>query len=84
MQTIMINEQDVEQIRPVMSVNEHVGNLFVGLLVGLMLMLFDRGQRTASMSVAQPKPAARRGRRLLFLLGTGLLLFLLVLWIQGP
>lgn len=84
MQTIILNEQESEPMRPAMTVGNHVGNLFLGLLFGLLLMLFDRRHATEW----QPdQPQERHGswqRPLLIFIGVVLFLFLMVMLLIGP
>ena len=79
----MVSEQNLDPIES-MSIGKHFGNLFVGLLLGLVVTLFDR--RSQSMApVAGLRPQTRSwGRTLFSWLGGMLLVFLLIMLVVGP
>lgn len=82
MQTILLSEQDSEQRHAEMSMGSHVGNLFVGLLLGLFLIFLDRrNQQLTTQSPREP----RNWRRLFFTcLWLVAALFVLVNLAVGP
>lgn len=82
MQTILLSEQDSEQRHAEMSTGSHVGNLFVGLLLGLFLLFLDR----RNQQLAAPLPKQPRSWRYFFFtcLWVALALFLLVNVVMGP
>jgi tetrahydromethanopterin S-methyltransferase subunit G len=84
MQTIRHNEQESEVPRRALSVGRHMGNLLLGLLLGLLLVIFDRRQ---NIDPQRYQPLERRGGRqrpLLFFLGILLFLSLIVVLLIGP
>ncbi len=82
MQPILLSDQDSDQRHAEMSAGSHVGNLFVGLLLGLFLLFLDRRSQQLA---TQPPKEPRSWRRLFF---TGLwlaaALFVLVNLVMGP
>jgi len=84
MQTMMRSEQESEQTQPTMMGGSHVGNLFFGLFLGLLLLIFDRRH---NLDQLPPQPhKARSGGWRSFLIFCGVLLvilLLIVLWV-GP
>lgn len=82
MQPSLLSEQDREQRHAEMSTGSHVGNLFVGLLLGLFLLFLERrNQQLAS----QPPREPRSWRRFLFTcLWLTAALFVLFNLVVGP
>lgn len=83
MQTIILNDQESEQSQSTMSVNHPVGTLVFGLLLGLLLMLFDRRNQPQVLEL-QPERTGGWGRTLWVLLIIGVALFVLINLIIGP
>jgi hypothetical protein len=82
MQTFKLSEQDSDQRQSQMSVGNHVGNLWVGILLGLWLMLLDR--RNQRPGVSHPKQARSWQQTGLLYLGIGLALFVIANLLMGP
>ena len=82
MQPILLSEQDSEQRHAEMSAGSPVGNLFVGLLLGLFLIFLDRrNQQLTTQSPSEP----RSWRRIFFTcLWLAAALFVLVNLVTGP
>ncbi|MCE7987960.1 MAG: hypothetical protein DYG89_42895 [Caldilinea sp. CFX5] len=82
MQPILLSEQDSDQRHAEMSMGSHVGNLFVGLLLGLFLIFLERRNQQLA---TQPPRAPRSWRRILFTcLWLAAALFVLVNLAVGP
>jgi hypothetical protein len=82
MQPIILSEQDSDLRQAEMSAGSHVGNLFVGLLLGLFLFFLDRrNQQLATQLPSEP----RSWRRICFIcLWLAAALFVLVNLVTGP
>lgn len=83
MQTIIFTDQENDQSQSAMSVNHPVGTLFLGLLLGLLFMLFDRPNQPQAPAL-QPERTSGWGRTLGVLLLIGLTIFVLINVITGP
>lgn len=83
MQTIIFNEQESEPIQSISSVNHPVGTLVFGLLLGLLLMLFEQRNQPQALE-AESERAGGWGRTLGTVFVIGLALFILVNLILGP
>jgi len=81
MQTILLSEQDSEQIQPTMSVGGHVGNLFLGLFLGLLVLILDRRRGVEQLPQQQTN---RWARSTLFLVGAILVILLIIVFLIGP
>ena len=81
MQTILISEQDPEQISSTMSVGGHVGNLFLGLFLGLLVLLLDRRRGLEQLPSQQTN---RWVRSTLLLVGAVLAILLIIAFLIGP
>jgi hypothetical protein len=82
MQTILLSEQDSEQRHAEMSTGSHVGNLFVGVLLGLCLIFLD--QRNQRLAAQLPREPRSWRRSLLTYLVLAVALFVLVNLVVGP
>lgn len=81
MQTILLSEQDSEQIQSATSVSKHVDNLFLGLFLGLLVMILDRRRGGDQL------PHRQRGtwwRSTLLFGGSIGLILLVILLLMGP
>lgn len=75
--SVLVSEEEFEPIRTI-SGSEHVGNLFLGIFVGLLVMLFTRcSQATHAVATLLPSPK-HRGRNLLLRLGAIFVILLLM------
>lgn len=79
MQTIIISEPEREETMPQLGIGGHVGNLFFGLLLGLLVLIFDR-QHNSTPAHAQ----GSRGLRPVFQWVGILLFFALIIYMIGP
>jgi|688.fasta_scaffold94381_3 hypothetical protein len=82
MQPIILSEQDSDLRQAEMSAGSPVGNLFVGLLLGLFLLFLDRrNQQLTTQLPSEP----RSWRRVFFTcLWLAAALFVLVNLVVGP
>lgn len=81
MQTILLSEQDSEQIQPMMGVGGHVGNLFLGLFLGVLVLLLDRRR---GLEKLPPQQTNRWVRSTLLLVGAVLAILLIIFFLIGP
>lgn len=84
MQSIMQNEQDREQTDYTMTVGSHVGNLFLGLFVGLLVMFFDRRRNLEQLPQPPHNAAGSWLRSSLIFGGVLLLIVLFIVLLMGP
>lgn len=84
MQPILISDQEIDQSRSEVNLSTHVGNLFFGLLLGFLLLLFDRQPRVQPVAGHQRRRRRGWGRRLLAFAGIALLITLFIILLMGP
>jgi len=82
MQPILLSEQDSEQRYAEMSAGSHVGNLFVGVLLGLFLLFLHR--RSQQLAIQPPREPRSWRRILLTGLWLAAALFVLFNLVVGP
>jgi TRAP-type C4-dicarboxylate transport system permease large subunit len=81
MQTILVSQQEPEQSSSTLGVGGHVGNLFLGLFLGLLVLLLDRRRGLEKQPSHQPN---RWARTLLFWGGALFTLLLTIVFLIGP
>lgn len=83
MQKIIFTELESEQSQSPVRVNNPVGTLVFGLLLGLVLTVFER-RNQPHLRHAQSERTGGWGRTFVFLCLLGLALFVIVNLVMGP
>ncbi len=83
MQTIIISEQEREQTIPPLGIGGHILQLVFGLLLGIVLLIFDR-PHNSTYPAPQPHAGGGGWRPVGLLLGITLGLIVVVMLIVGP